>query len=141
MKFWDTSAVVPLLVSEPNSTAVIERLRADPIGTYSWLTPTELTSALARREREGSLTRSGTAELERRAERLLASWAQVELSDRVRRTARRLLHAYPLRSADALQLASAIELSLEAGTVEFMTLDQRLSDAAWREGLVLPLGQ
>jgi predicted nucleic acid-binding protein len=46
---------------------------------------------------------------------------------------------YPLRSADALELASAIEMSLEAGTVEFMTLDERLGDAAWREGLLLPL--
>ncbi|MBT9560157.1 MAG: type II toxin-antitoxin system VapC family toxin [Myxococcales bacterium] len=140
MKFWDTSAVVPLLVTEARTPAVFERLRADPVGTYSWLTPTELTSALARREREGSLTPDLTADLERRAERLLSSWAQIELSDRVRKTARRLLHAYPLRSADALQLASAIAVSLEADTVEFMTLDDRLSDAAWREGLLLPLG-
>jgi len=72
-------------------------------------------------------------------ERLLASWAQVELSLAVRRTARRLLHTHPLRGADALQLASAIELTTEAGEVELMTLDRRLNDAAWREGLATPL--
>ncbi len=139
MKFWDTSAVVPLLLTEAYTSRVRERLLSDPVATYSWLTPTEMTSALARREREGVLSHAEVAEIEQRAERLFASWAQVELSERVRRTARRLLHTHPLRGADALQLASAVEVATESGVVEFMTLDQRLNDAAWREGLVTPL--
>ena len=66
MKFWDASAVVPLVVSEPPSDALIGLLEADAAMVVWWGTPVEIASALARREREGALSADGaTRALER----------------------------------------------------------------------------
>ena len=56
MRFWDASAVVPLIVSESES-ASCGRILADDTELIVWcLTPVEVTSALTRRLRENSLS-------------------------------------------------------------------------------------
>ncbi len=55
MKFWDASAIVPLLVDEPPSAPLLALLENDPAMLAWWGTPVECVSALARREREGAL--------------------------------------------------------------------------------------
>ena len=55
MKFWDTSAVVPLCVQEPNSATVQEILVEDPFMVVWWGIRTECISALMRQVREDSL--------------------------------------------------------------------------------------
>ncbi|MBI5197037.1 MAG: hypothetical protein HZA19_00340 [Nitrospirae bacterium] len=52
MKFWDTSAVVPLCVREPGSRLMEEILKEDPAMAVWWATRLECVSALARRVRE-----------------------------------------------------------------------------------------
>lgn len=103
-----------------------------------WATEIECVSALSRLERQQSLTANGVAEAYRRLHRLKAVWIEVEPVERVRDTARRLLRTHDLRAADALQLAAA----LIAGeglpeSLEFVTLDRRLSESADREGLAV----
>ena len=56
MKFWDTSAIVPLCVQEPTSATVQEILVEDPSIVVWWGTRIECISALMRQVREGSLT-------------------------------------------------------------------------------------
>jgi len=51
----------------------------------------------------------------------------------------RLLRIHPLRAADALQLAAALTAAENPGALAFVSLDDRLSDAARREGFsILP---
>jgi predicted nucleic acid-binding protein len=58
---------------------------------------------------------------------------------RLREAAGRALAAHPLRAADALQLAAALVWSHEGSGEAFVCLDDRLRDAARREGFeVLP---
>ena len=52
----DSSAVVPLLVVESSSAAVMQEYESDPEVVAWWATEAECVSALARLEREGSLT-------------------------------------------------------------------------------------
>jgi predicted nucleic acid-binding protein len=53
----------------------------------------------------------------------------------VRTTAIRLLRVHPLRAADALQLAAAIVAAEDhPATLQLVTLDERLAQAAEREG-------
>ena len=55
MRYWDASALVPLVVAEPTSSLVREWLAEDEqIITWVW-TRTEIVSAIERRTREGSL--------------------------------------------------------------------------------------
>ena len=51
MRYWDASALVPLVIAERDSSRVERWLRADPDVVVWTLTRVELLSALARRRR------------------------------------------------------------------------------------------
>ena len=59
MIFWDSSAVVPLLVGEAGTVARESQLRADPVMLVWWGTAVECASALQRLVREGALNEAG----------------------------------------------------------------------------------
>ncbi len=141
MRFWDSSAVVPLLVAEPARESVLARLVEDPEMVVWWGTPVECASALARREREGLLSASDATRALDRLRELSLAWNEVLPSDAVRGTAQRLLRVHPLRAADALQLAAAVvACEHEPLSFAFMSLDERLNEAAQREGFRLAEG-
>ncbi len=140
MRFWDTSALLPLLVQEASSAQILTLYREDPHLVVWWGTPVEATSALARLEREGSLSAKGMQEALKRLRALEASWTEVLPTEQVRTLARRLLRVHNLRAMDALQLAAALVVSeARPSALAFVSLDARLNLAAEREGLkVLP---
>jgi uncharacterized protein len=135
MKFWDTSAIIPLLADEPSREGLLAILEEDPQVIAWWGTPVEIASALARREREQLIT-AAEAEAALNAARVLSDgWHEIVPSDAIRRTAERLLRAHPLRAADSLQLAAAlIAANHDPTTLELVCLDVRLTVAARREG-------
>ncbi len=138
MRFWDSSAVVPLLVDESTSAAVLREYDLDPEVIAWWATEPECVSALARLEREGSLTARSLGEGLRRLGALTTSWREVQPVTSVRTTAIRLLRVHPLRTADALQLAAAIVAAEDhPATLPLVTLDDRLAHAAEREGFAV----
>lgn len=135
MRFWDSSAVVPLLVEEPGSPAVRASWRRDPELTVWWGTEIECASAVARLERDGGLAAAASGDALDRLDQLSLSWVEIEPGARVRELAMRLLRTHPLRAADALQLAAAIVAAEERpASLRLVTLDARLADAAAREG-------
>jgi predicted nucleic acid-binding protein len=135
LKFWDSSAVVPLLLTEA-STGPMQRIaEADPVMAAWWATELECVAALARLERETALTDAATQTALERLERLAAAWNEVQPIAALRGVARRLLRVHTLRTADALQLAAATMLAEgQPGSLEVVTLDQQLAAAARREG-------
>ena len=135
MKFWDSSAVVPLLVPEVMSRPIQRLYEDDPVMVAWWATEIECTSAIARQERLGLLAESVAAEGFVRLTALRTGWHEVEPGDELRESAKRLLRVHDLRTADALQLAAAF-FAAEArpSTLEFVSLDDRLLAAARREG-------
>jgi predicted nucleic acid-binding protein len=136
MRFWDASAIVPLVVEEPYSGTLLDALRSDPVLTAWWGSPVEVVSAVVRREREGLLSPADTAIALQRLRQLERSWHQVTPSDAVRGVAQRLLRVHPLRAADSLQLAAALAVAGDdPASLSFVCLDQRLTDAARKEGL------
>lgn len=141
MRFWDSSALVPLLVAEPSSPTVLGEYERDPDLLVWWASDVECVSALSRLEREGSLTGPSMIDALGRLTALAQSWRQVEPVDRVGQTAIRLLRVHPLRAADALQLAAALAAAEDQPqTLPFVTLDPRLARAAEREGFPIVLG-
>ncbi|MGH7529881.1 MAG: type II toxin-antitoxin system VapC family toxin [Gemmatimonadales bacterium] len=138
MRFWDSSAVVPLLVSEPGRDALLALLEDDPAMLVWWGTRVECTAAIARREREGALA---VAEAGAALDRLLSlgtQWQEILPVEIIRSTAERLLRVHPLRTADSLQLAAAIVAAEhEPRSLPFVSLDARLNEAAAREGFPL----
>jgi predicted nucleic acid-binding protein len=138
MIFWDSSAVVPLLLIEGSRETLLDVLKRDPDMIVWWGTSVECTSAIARREREGDLGRNEAAGALDRLGALGDGWHEVLPSEAVRRTAQRMLRVHPLRAADSLQLAAAFVASEhEPPSLAFVSLDDRLTEAAHREGFRL----
>ena len=135
MKFWDGSAVVPLLVPEVVSGSVQRLYADDPVIAAWWATEIECTSAIARRQRLGQLPEDVAAEGFVRLKALREGWHEVEPGEELRESAKRLLRVHDLRTADALQLAAAFYVAeARPSTLEFVSLDDRLLAAARREG-------
>ena len=138
MRFWDSSALVPLCVDEPATDAAVALLTEDPQVAVWWMTSVECASALARLEREGALASDDATEAFQRLDQFAASWFEVEPNDEIREVARRLLRVHALRAADALQLAAAYVVSeRRPPTLEVATLDDRVRQAGLKEGFVL----
>ncbi len=137
MRFWDSSAIVPLLAEEP-ATPAAQRLYGDAPAIVWWATSVECASAVARLERDGALTPAQVAEAFGRLDALRVSWIEIEAGDEVREVARRMLRVHPLRAADALQLAAAwLGAERRPASLPLVTLDEKLRAAAAREGFPL----
>jgi len=140
VKFWDSSALVPLLLEEPRSGLMREVAAADGSLAIWWASPVECSSAVGRLRREGVITVAEEDEIRRSLAALAGCWTEIEPTPTLRNEAVRLLLNHPLRAADALQLAAALAWS--GGSVrghEFVCLDDRLRLAARNEGFtVLP---
>ncbi|MFP4069943.1 MAG: type II toxin-antitoxin system VapC family toxin [Verrucomicrobiota bacterium] len=135
MNFWDSSAILPLLVRESNSEATRVYLDSHPELALWWATPVECVSALARKEREGKLNLSQMIAAQKNLDLIVESSVRVDPTDRVRGLAQKLLRRYPLRAADSLQLAAASVLAGEATQdYGFICNDSRLTLAASKEG-------
>ena len=135
MRFWDSSALLPLLVREATSKTVAATYEADPSVVAWWGSQIECASALARLEREDRLAGAGlTVALGRLAE-FAAAWHEVQPVAPVRQIAIRLLRVHELRATDSLQLAAAVVAADgQPATMAFVSLDDRLAVAADREG-------
>jgi predicted nucleic acid-binding protein len=138
MRFWDASAIVPLLMMETTTKALQGIAAADPTMLVWWATEVECASAIARLEREGTLDPDAAIDAFDRLRRLAEGWHEIDPGDSVREAAVRLLRVHPLRSADALQLAAAFVASeRRPRSLEIVTLDDRLAAAARKEGFTL----
>jgi predicted nucleic acid-binding protein len=124
--YLDASALVKLIVVEPESPALFEFLRARPDRASSVLSLVEVPRALRRI--------SGTATVRQRARRLLGSLYIVDLDRRILAAA--ATFAPPeLRTLDAIHLATALALGEDLS--ELVTYDRRLASAAARVDLAV----
>jgi uncharacterized protein len=138
MKFWDASAIVPLLVAETTTERLQTLAQRDPDMLAWWGAAVECASALARLERDAALDPK-SAELAFQRLRLITdAWHEVEPSELVRENAVRFLRVHSLRAADALQLAAAfVAAERRPASLQVVTMDDRLADAMRKEGFAL----
>jgi uncharacterized protein len=143
--FLDSSALVKRYVQEPGTSwirALTRRGTFDEI-YLSRITAVELTSAVARRRRRGTLSAARTAAILSRFSRHLTSrYVAVEITPTLVRAAMNLANTHELRAYDAVQLAAAIGLnteSIHAGSngITLVSADIELNKAAQVEGLVV----
>jgi uncharacterized protein len=145
VKFWDASAIVPLLVEEEHSRACRDLGRADPNIVVWQFTFSEVVSALRRSmRRDPPLSEGQFAAGLRRLEMLAKHWEILVATDRdaiddMNQRALRLMIKHPLQSGDALQLAAAMTYFDPVHRAGFVVVDRGLAHAAAAEGFtVLP---
>ncbi len=141
MRFWDSSALIPIVVREGRSPLVETLATDDPDMMVWWASPAECGSAVHRLRREGVFTPTQAAQVLAGLTTVLDAANAVQPGDEVCAKALRLLGVHPLRAAGALQLAAALLWARERpGGRDFVCLDERLRTAAAIEGFqVLPV--
>ena len=135
MRYWDASALVPLVIGEAATERSRAWLREDPfVATWAW-TRVELASAVERRARQGEISRSQRRACLDRFSAMAERWDEVSDFHAVRARALALLARHPLRAADAAQLGAALLAAEDApASLTFVCLDEGLAAAADREG-------
>ncbi len=142
--FLNSSALVKRYIPETGSAWV--RQLAPPqtgnelfIARITWV---EVKSAIARRQREGSLTSTDrTLIVQRFRSDVNNQYQVIELDSTLAETAGQLVSQYPLRAYDAVQLASVLLLQpafamTPSTQLIFLTDDNRLSTIAIAQGLL-----
>lgn len=140
MRFWDTSALVPLLVAEQASEMIVRAYQEDRTVVVAWTTGIECVSAFSRKRRENHISEGLLASILQRLADVRANWAVAEPTLHLVTLAERIITRHGLRAADAIQLASAVaSSSFEGAQPEMVCLDRRLTQAAMAEGFrILP---
>jgi predicted nucleic acid-binding protein len=135
--FWDTSVLVALCVDQTSTPRAIWFEGKYRIAVW-WATHVEIVSALAQLLRQRKITAAEYAHGKHQAEGMANLWRVIAPSAKIALDARAALERYPLRAADAMQLAAAMEWceGQPKGNV-FLTLDQRLREAASLAGFTL----
>ena len=129
--FFDSSAFAKRYVEEPGSQAVDLLCQNATEVALSVLCVPEIISALIRRVREGLLTRREYADAKESLSLDIRDAAIVNLVPEVVSTCTKVLEASPVRAADALHVACALEWEAEL----FVSADKRQISAAKKAGL------
>ncbi len=133
--FWDSSALIPLVLPEARSRTLTTAFNADRHPVIWWVTPVECHSALSRVVRDRQMAPEDARRAAERLRTVRSRVNEITPSDDIRSRAMHLLGTYGLRAADALQLAAALawcEGQPQGETL--VTADRRLADAARQEG-------
>jgi predicted nucleic acid-binding protein len=134
LAYWDSSALVPLCVPQAQTIGATAIYRSYQVVAW-WATQVEIISGLTRLERMGHISRSQFVDGKRRAQGIVRDWISADSPESITVEACSLLELYPLRAADALQLAVAMEVcDHRPQGYLFVTADQRLADAARNTG-------
>jgi predicted nucleic acid-binding protein len=137
VNYWDSSAIIPLLIREPQ-TAHYSRLQDTDAMVTWWVAPVECCSAISRKLREGVLGSADFAAAMRLLGELRSTWVEIEPNDQIRQTAIRLLSHHHLRAADALHLSAALIASrFDPHSMRFLTEDEALKRIAEKEGFAV----
>lgn len=139
LAFWDSSALVKLLVEEPGTDVAVALWDESAGVVASRLSVPEMSAALAAAECGGRVDRARARVARKEWHRYLVALDVVELSAEIADHAAGLAVAHPLSGADAVHLATA--LALGDGEVVLATWDRRLAAAAAAEGLSVVPGR
>jgi predicted nucleic acid-binding protein len=132
--FWDTSALIPLCVRQ-RSTPIVQALSAQYQKVVWWSTPIEIRSGFARLARMGQLSPNDQVQAQVRLDSMLSEWQEIDPSEALRAQAERLVDRFPLKAADAQQLAAALTWCLgRTKGRAFISGDSQLLDAARQLG-------
>jgi len=138
--YFDTSALVKRYVNEGGRSDVLQLLHRHRCVT-SAVHAVELRSALRRRVGDGSLEGPRLSSVLARIAADRAYWTQIDVARDVLADAARLVAAYPLRTLDAIHVASAQIFATRMMTTGllFVSADVHQTDAAARLGMTIRL--
>lgn len=133
----ESSAVLAWLLSEPDGRAVCERLAKAEIVVASDLTLIECERVLIRAAALGELTEAEAADRRGHLATAAASWHVLRIGGEIVARARQPFPGEPIRTLDAIHLASALVARSAVPGLELFSLDNRIRTTARKLGLPL----
>ncbi|HEX9730884.1 MAG TPA: type II toxin-antitoxin system VapC family toxin [Thermoanaerobaculia bacterium] len=133
----ESSAVLSWLLGEPPGDEVRRALEAAEFVVTSDLTLVECDRAFHRAQSLGELSAERFAELRSELRRVAAGWVLLRLSDEIVERAREAFPEDPIRSLDALHLASVLSTVALVPETSLLTHDVRVRRCALALGLRL----
>ncbi len=134
--YLETSAALAWLFGEPRSESVRTIVEESDAVVTSVLTGVEIERALIRAE-EGAVVSAGDAQRLRGAfRRASGSWMVMDLAGPVLARAARPFPAEPLRTPDALHLATALEFTRAFADLYLLSFDRRIVENGTALGLI-----
>lgn len=136
--YFDTSALVKRYVDEAGRPEVLQLLRRYRCVTSAVLA-VELRGALRRRVSEGTIEATQVPKILKRVAVDRAYWTLVEVASNVLAAAEALIAAHPLRTLDAIHVASAQLFAARMMTpaMMFVSADARQTDVAAAVGMTI----
>ena len=140
MSFWDSSALVPLCANESRSILAGRLWKRFPEKFVWWESSVEISSALARLERESKISLPQRQKAENRLEILEKVWKEIQPNVRIKELAKTLPVQHRLKAADSLQLAAALVWCKEQPkNKDFVSGDEKLVKVAEAIGFTIHL--
>jgi len=127
--YLDTSAVLRVVVENGTSPAVEERIRRASLLVTSRLSLVEAARALVRLRLASAATEARLGDVERDIAALWARCDLWELTPAVCELARHVAPGKPLRTLDALHLATFVVARRRIEGLQMLTVDDRLLEA------------
>jgi uncharacterized protein len=140
MKFWDTSAIIPLVVDQDYYSIIHTLLREDTYIVVWWGTKIECYSTLSRLWRDRILNEESFSIAQNLLDMLHEQWTEILPGKDLRDQSMRAISIHGLKTLDSLQLAAALLWTdNKPKQRSFVSLDKQLRNAAQKEGFnVLP---
>jgi predicted nucleic acid-binding protein len=131
----ETSAILSWLLGEPRGAAVAGQLRGAQGVVASDLTLVECERVLIRAWSTGLINEAERIDQGSALARAAAGWTRLRIDSEVVDRARRPFPVEPVRTQDALHLATALIARSVTPELQVLTLDQRVRENAERLGL------
>ena len=133
--YLESSAVVHWLLGQPNAAEVRKKVEQAKVVLTSMLTLTETERVLIRAESQGVLKGGDARRLRGFLNRVQASWTRMAVSAEVLSRADRPFPVEPVRTLDAVHLATALEFAATFPDLRVLTFDQRIRSNAEALGI------
>lgn len=136
--YFDTSALVKRYVNEAGRRDVLQLLRRNDLVTSAVL-PVELRSGLRRRVAEGSLEAARLPTILKHVASDRQYWTLIDVGTEVLAAAETLVGAHPIRTLDAIHVASAqlFAARLSIPGLTFVSADRQQTETAVAVGLAV----
>jgi predicted nucleic acid-binding protein len=124
--YFETSAVLAWLLGERRAEEVRQAVEAADAAVTSSLTFAEIERALIRGEAQGLLRGGDAQRLRGLLQRAQAGWMRMTVSEEVLARASRPFPLEPVRTLDAIHLATALEFTKAFPDLRILSFDQRV---------------
>ena len=126
----ESSALLKWLFGDPRAHEVISALNQAHIGVSSVLSLLEVERALNRAEYQRILTAGQAERLRAMLARCKSGWILMEISEEVRSRAGRVFPVEPVRTLDAIHLATVLIFMRAFPDLQLLSYDERILENA-----------